>query len=139
MATLRNRQKLAAVSRESQEYPRTSQTQSPSAFGITEEYISQVSQEIDERVTEKLSQDFSRTESRILGALLKLDEFLLNPQVWRFSGTVPGIFRNADVDNQEPSGDHSQNDPRSEVEFSACRASNLTDSDPNETSHNRFL
>ena len=38
--------------------------------------------------TKKLSQEFSRTESRILGALSKLDEFLLNPQTRTLSGTV---------------------------------------------------
>ena len=47
----------------------------------TQNYISQVSEEIETRVTKKLSKDFSRTESRILGAPSKLDEFLLNPQV----------------------------------------------------------
>ena len=75
-----------------------------------------------------------RTESRILRALSKLDEFLLNPQIRAFIGTVLGTVQNADVENQEPNGDRSQNDPHPEVEFSACRASNLTDSDPDETS-----
>ena len=86
-------------------------------------------------MTKKLSQEFSRTESRILGALSKLDEFLLNPQIRTFSGATPGTFRSTGVENQEPSGDRSQNDPLPEVEFSACHASNLTDSDPDETSH----
>ena len=83
----------------------------------------------------KLCQEFSRTESRILGALSKLDESLLNPQIRTFSGTVPRTFRNTDVENQEPSGYRSQNDPHPEVELSVCRASSLTDSDPDETSH----
>ena len=97
-----------------------------------------VTEEFEGRVTKNLSQEFSRTESRILGALSKLDEFLLNPQVRRFSGAVPGTFRNTDVENQEPSGDRSQNDPHPEVEFSARRANNLTDSDPDENSHNCY-
>ena len=140
MATLRNRRELAAVSRETQEYPRNSQSQNSSAPGVTEEYIAQVFEEIEGRVTIKLSQEFSRTEFSILGSLSKLDEFLLNPQVRTFSGTVPGTFRSAYVENQEPSGDRSQNDPHPEMVFSACRASNLTDSDPDETSHNyRFF
>ena len=50
----------------------------------------------------------------------------------------PGTFRNTDVGNQEPSGDRSQNDPRPEVELSAGLFGNLTDSDPDETSHNIF-
>ena len=139
MATLKNKQKLAAMARETQVYPRNNQVQNSAAPGVTEDYVVQVSEEIEGRVTRKLSQQFSRTESRILGALSKLDEFLLNPQIRTFSGTVPGSFRNANVENQEPSGDRSQDDPHPEVEFSVCRASNLTDSDPDETSHNWFL
>ena len=134
MAALRNKRKLAAMSRLTQEYPSNNQSQNSSAPGFTEEYMAQVSEEIEGRVTKKLSQEFSRTESRILGALSKSDEFLLSPQVWTFSGTVRGTFRDANVENQEPSGDRSQNDPHPEVEFSTCRASNLTDSDPDEAS-----
>ena len=48
---------------------------------LTQDYISQVSEEIEGRVTKKLSKEFNKTESRILGALSKLEEFLLNPQV----------------------------------------------------------
>ena len=127
MATLRNKRKLAAVLRKTQEYPRNSQSQNSSAPGITEEYIAQVSEEIERRVTKKLPQEFSRTKSRVLAALSKLDEFLLNEQIRTFSETIPGTFRNTDVENQEPSEDRSQNDPHPEVEFCACRASNLTD------------
>ena len=89
MATLRGRRKLAAVSRETQDYPSKSQSQNSSAPGITEEHIAQVFEEIEGRLTKKLSQEFSWTESRILGVLSKLYEFLLNPQVRTFSGTVP--------------------------------------------------
>ena len=49
---------------------------------MAQEYISKVSEEIEGRVTKELSKEFSRTDSRILGALSKLEEFLLNPQVW---------------------------------------------------------
>ena len=136
MSTLRNKRKLAAVSRETQECPRNSQSQNTSAPGITKENIAQISAEIESRVTEKLSPKFSRTESRILGALSKMDEFLLNPQERTFSGTVPGTFQNTDVEKQEPSEDRSLNAPHPEVEFSACCASNLTDSESDETSHN---
>ena len=126
---------MAAVAGETQECPRNNQSQKSAALGITEDYFAQVSENIEGKVTQKLSQKSNRTESRILGALSKLDEFLLNPQIRKFSGTTPGIFRNTDVENQEPSGDGSQNDSHPEMEFSACRASNLTDSDPEETSH----
>ena len=95
MATLRNKRKLAAVTRETQEeHPRNGQSRNTSVPRINDEYITQVSEEIESRVTEKLSQDFSRVQSRILGALSKLDEFLMNPQITTHSETVPGTFRN---------------------------------------------
>ena len=91
MATLRNKRKLAAVTRETQEeHPRNGQSRNTSVPSINEEYITQVSEEIEGRVTKKLSQEFSRTESRILGALSKLDEFLSNQQIQTHSRTVPG-------------------------------------------------
>ena len=57
------------------------------------------------RVTEKRSKEFSRTESRILGALSKFDEFFLNPQVRVFSVAVLGTSRNSDSENREPTSD----------------------------------
>ena len=93
MATLRNKRKLAAVTRETQEEnPRNGQSRNTSVPRINEEYITQVSEQIEGRVTKKLSQEFSRTESRFLGALSKLDEFLLNQQIDAFrnrSGNIP--------------------------------------------------
>ena len=56
------------------------------------------------------------TESRILGALPKIDEFLLNPQIRNVSGAVPGTSQNTDVENQKTTGDHSQNDPHPELD-----------------------
>ena len=81
MATSRNKKKLAAVSRETPEGTKNSRVQNTLDPEISHYYISQVSEEIEGSVTEKLSKEFSRTESRILGALSKLDKFLLNPQV----------------------------------------------------------
>ena len=116
MATLRNKRKLAAVTRETQEeHPRNSQSRNTSVPRINEEYITQVSEEIEGRVTKKLSQEFSRTESRILGALSKLDEFLLNQQIWTHSETVRGTFRNTNVETQGTNEDDSQSDPHPEA------------------------
>ena len=67
------------MARKTQEYPRNNQLQSSASPGITEDYIAQVSGEFEGKVTKKLSQEFSGTMSGILGALSKLDEFLLNP------------------------------------------------------------
>ena len=61
MATMRNKRKLAAMERETQEYPRNNQSQNSVAPGFTEDYIAQVSEEIKKRVTKKLSQEFNRT------------------------------------------------------------------------------
>ena len=95
MATLTTKQRLAAVSTETQEeQSRNGQSRKTSVPRSNEEFITRVSEEIESRVKKKLSQDFSRTESRFLGALSKLDEFLLNPLIRTRSGTVPGTFRN---------------------------------------------
>ena len=104
MATLRNKRKLAAVSRETHESTRNSRRQNTLDPESTQEYISQVSEEIEGRVTKNLSKEFSRTESRILGALSKLDEFLLNPQVPTCSVVVPGTTRNNNSENRETTG-----------------------------------
>ena len=74
-----------------------------------------MSEEIEGRVTKKLSKEFSKTESRILGALSKLDEFLLNPQVRTCSVAVEGTSGNANSENRETHGDRSSNDPYPEV------------------------
>ena len=108
MATLWNKRKLAAASIETQEHLRNSQSQNTSVLGITEEYIRKVS---EGRFSKKLSQEFSRTEYQILGALSKLDEFLLNPVVRTLSGTVPGTSWNNDLENWESTMVRSKNDP----------------------------
>ena len=118
MATLRNKRKLAAVSRETPEST-SWRTQSILDPELTQDYISQVSEEIEGRVTKKLSKEFSRTESRIMGALSKLDEFLLNPQVRTCSVAVPGISRSSSLENQGTNEDRPSDDPGPEVEFSS--------------------
>ena len=89
MATLRNKRKLAAVSREAPEGSRSSRTQNVLDPELTQDYISQVSKEIEGRVTKKLSKEVSKTESRILGALSKLDEFFWTHKF----GLVPWLFQ----------------------------------------------
>ena len=116
MATLRNKRNLAAVTRETQEeHPGNGQSRNASVPRINEKYITQVSEEIEGRVSKKLSQEFSRTESGILGALSKLDEFLLNQQIRTHSETVPGTFRNTKVGNQGTNENDSQSDPHPEA------------------------
>ena len=119
MGTLRNKRKLAAVSRETPESTRSGRTQNILDLELTQDYISQVSEEIEGRVTKKLSKEFSRTESRILGALSRLDEFLLNPQVRTCSVAVPGTSRSSNLENQGTNEDRPSDDPGPEVEFSS--------------------
>ena len=111
MATLRNKRKLAAVSREAPEGSSSSRGRTVLDPELTQDYISQVSEEIEGRVTKKLSKEFNKTESRVLVALSKLDEFLLNPQVRTCSVTAHGTSRHSNLENRETHGDRSSNDP----------------------------
>ena len=133
MATLRNKRKLAAVSRETPESTRNGRAPNVLDPELTQDYISQVSEEIEGRVTKKLSKEFSRTESRILGALSKLDEFLLNPQVRTCSVVAPGTSRSSNLGNQGTHEDRPSDDPGPEVEFSSPILG--TETDP----HNNLL
>ena len=119
MATLRNKRKLAAVSRETPESTRSGRAPNILDPELTQDYISQVSEEIEGRVTKKLSKEFSKTESRILGALSKLDEFLLNPKVRTCSVVAPGTSRSNNLENQGTNEDRPSDDPGPEVEFSS--------------------
>ena len=77
---------------------------------LTQDYISQVSEEIEGRVTKKLSKEFNKTESRILGALSKLDELFLKPQV-RTCSVFQGASRNVNSESREIHGDRSSTGP----------------------------
>ena len=54
-----------------------------------------------------------------MGALSKLDEFLLNPQVRACSVAVPGTSRSSNLENQGTNEDRPSDDPGPEVEFSS--------------------
>ena len=125
MATLRNKRKLAAVSRETPEGTRNGRAQNALDPELTQDYISQVSEEIEGRVTKKLSKEFSRTESRTLVALSKLDEFLLNPQVRTCSVVVPRASSNNNSENRETTGDRSSDDPCAEVRYFSHHSGHL--------------
>ena len=75
-----------------------------------EDYITQVSEEIEGRVTKKLSQEFSMTENRILGALARLDDFLLNSLIQGYSLTTAETSRNTFGTNQGTNEDDSLSD-----------------------------
>ena len=115
MAT-RNKRKLAALNKENcEENPRSNLAQNSSAPRSHEDYITQVSEDIEGRVTKRLSKEFSRTENRILGALTRLDDFLMNPLLPGHSGTTPEPTRNTSYNNEGANEDGSQNDPHPEA------------------------
>ena len=116
MAT-RNQRKLAALNKENcEEHPRSNLVSNSNVPRSQEDYITQVSaEEIEGRVTKKLSQEFSRTENCILGALARLDDFLMNPLLQGHSGTTPETSRNVFSINQGTNEDDSQSDPHPEV------------------------
>ena len=62
-----------------------------------------------------MSHEFSRTENCILGALFRLDDFLMNPQIQGYSGTTPETSWNAHGTNQGTNEDDSQSDPHPEA------------------------
>ena len=116
--TTRNKRKLAALNKENcEEHPRSNLAQNSSTPRSQEDYITQVSEEIEGRVTKRLSKEFSRTENRILGALARLDGFLMNPLLPGGSGTTPEPTRNASGINQGTNEDDSQNDPHPEAKL----------------------
>ena len=114
--TTRNKRKMAALNKENcEENPRSNMAQNSGAPSSQEDYITQVSEEIEGRVTKRLSKEFSRTENRILGALARLDDFFMNPLLPGHSGTTTEPTRNTLHNNQGTNGDGSQNDPHPEA------------------------
>ena len=107
---------MAALNKENcEEHPRSNLAQNSNVPRSQEDYITQVSEEIEGRVTKKLSKEFSRTENRILGALARLDDFLMNPLIQGHSETTPEMSRNAFSTNQGTNEDDSQSDPHPEA------------------------
>ena len=76
MATLRNKKKLASLNKENcEEPPRSNLSKNSNVPKSQVDYILQISEEIEGRVTKIMSQEFNRTENRILGALARLEDF----------------------------------------------------------------
>ena len=114
--TTRNKRKLASLNKENcEENTRSNLAQNSGAPRSQEDYITQVSEEIERRVTKRLSKEFSRTENRILGALARLDDFLMNPLIPGHSGATLEPTRNILNASQGTNEDDSQNDPHPEA------------------------
>ena len=114
--TTRNKRKLAELNKENcEKHPMSNLAQNSSAPRSQEDCITQVSEEIEGRVTKRLSQEFSRTKNGILGALAQLNDFLMDPLLPGHSGTIPEPSRHALNTSQGTNEDDSQNDPRPEA------------------------
>ena len=115
MAT-RNKKKLAALNKENcEEHPSSNLEKNSIIPRSQEEYITQVSEEIEETVTKKLSQEYSRLENRILCELAHIDDFLMNPLMQGHSGTAPAMSRNVFYIGQETNEDDSQSERHPEA------------------------
>ena len=101
---------MAALNKENcAEHPRNNLAQNSNVPRSQEDYITEVSEEIEGRFTKMLSQEFSRTEKRTLGALARLDDFLMNRLIQTETS------RNAMSTSQGTNEDDSQNDPQPEA------------------------
>ena len=114
--TTRNKRKLAALNKENcEEHPRRNLAQHSNVPRSEEDYITQVSEEIEWKVTKKLSQDFSRTANGILGALARPDDFLMNPLLQGHSVTTPETSRNVFSISQGTNEEESQSNRHPEA------------------------
>ena len=80
MRNTRNKRRLAEIQDNFEDNNNRGSSRERSQGDLNENYITQVSQEIEGRIDKKLSQEFAKRESRILGALAKLNDFLCKPQ-----------------------------------------------------------
>ena len=112
MATLANKRRLAALNKENcEDHPESNLEQNSDVRRSQQYYKTQVSEGIEGRVTKKLSQEFSRTENRILGALSRLDDYLMNTLIQGQFATAPETSRNAFSTKQGTIEDDPQSDP----------------------------
>ena len=132
MATLRNKRKLAALTKRIAKSILGVTAQNSIVPRSQEDYITQVSEKIEDRVTKMLSQEFSRTEKRILGALSRLDVFLQNPPIQGYSGTAPETSRITLGANQGKNEYDSQCDLHPEATIS--QSQNTQNFDPDDES-----
>ena len=108
--------KLAALNAENcGERPRRIWAQNSIVPRSQEDYITQVSEEIQGKAAKKFSHEFSRTENHILGVLSRLDDFLMNALIQGHSGNAPYTSPNAFGTNQGTNEDDSESDPDPEA------------------------
>ena len=62
----------------------------------------------------------------------------MNQQIRTHSGTGPATFWNTNVENREPNGDRSQDDPHPEVRPYVYQSHHSIDSEPDEAPHSCY-
>ena len=116
METLRYAKKLAALKQENcEEHPRSNLAHNSNVPRSQKDYITEVSEKIEGRVTKKLSEEFNRTENRKSSALARVGELLINPLIQRYLGTTPETSWNAFSTSQGTNGNDSQSDAHPEA------------------------
>ena len=114
--TTQNMRKLAALNKENcEKHSRSNLAQNSNVSRSQENYITQVFEEIEGKVIKRLSKEVSRTENRILGAVARLEDFLMNPLLQGYSRTTPEPSRNALSTSQGTNEGDTQNDPHPEA------------------------
>ena len=132
MATLTNKRSLAALNKENhEEHPRSNGAQKTMAPGTQEDHITQVSEEIEGKVSEKFSKKFNETQSNILGVFSRLDEFLLSPLIQDHSGSARETSRNAYGINQGSNADDYRSDIHPEARDSQSHNAQRSGPDEN--------
>ena len=112
-----------------EELPRSSLAQNTKVPRSQGDYITQVSEEIEGRLTKKLSKEFSRTESRTLGAISRLDEIFLSPPIQGHSGSAPETSRNVLGTNHGANEDYSQSEFHPEARVSQSQTAQVSGPD----------
>ena len=115
-----------------EDHARSNLAQNSNAPRSQEDYITQNFEEVERTVAKNLSREFSRTVNLILGALSRLDNFLMNPLIQGYSGTAPETSRKPFDSNQESNEDDAQSDSHpasSLLQSQATQISDLEDGD----------
>ena len=103
--------KIAAINKDdTEDFSRSTPARDTIILRNQEDYITQVSEEIESIVTIKLSKGFRRTKRRLSDVPRKLDEYLLNPQACVYSGPVPETSPISNGEKEKANKDRSQND-----------------------------
>ena len=129
--------KTAAIKKDNQEGHLWTNQAQDTVFARKQDYMTQVSVEtLGIQKTKKVSRELSKTETSILGAITKLDEFRRNQGARTYSAPIPKTSRKSNRENQGTNEDHSQNDIHPDVVLSLNQSfQDIQDINPGKTSY----